>query len=350
MAKALEMSENKDIYYYHPAKITELSSMLAEAYSSMEADGGKYVKSATINKIIVVPAGFNKSEIEELIYTLTLVHPNRTFLIVLDDNCNELEAEFSTRCHKVSKEDHVCSEVIRLYSHPDKISELKTVLRANLITGVNTELILTGELDPVQTYKQFGDLSEQIIYSSSSLKKNFSEIKKIIESDQVLVDLEWINIGEWRQQIKEAFASHALKEKIDKINRIELTHNNSLSSALLLAGWITYKLGFDYISGNKKQFNYLSKNGKKLELSIQEKEDKIKSILGVVFKLEVPSEYISISISDTMNTDIYVNGHIRTTRPLENYNFIELIKRYYFVGDSTINYKPSLLAAYKLST
>jgi glucose-6-phosphate dehydrogenase assembly protein OpcA len=338
----------KDIYYYQPTKTSELSASLAKVFENMEAEDNHYIKAATINSILVVDAGYDKNEIETLIDTLTLVHPNRAFLIVLDAAAPEIKAEFSTRCHKISKTDHVCSEVVRLIAPPAKLPQVKTILRGNLITGVQTELILYQEKGAAEIYKQVADLSDQILFSSSIFEKDFSDLRLLLESSQPLIDLEWVKLGVWRDQIKDAFQQTLAREKLSELNNVEIVFNEEKCPGLLLAGWIAARLSLRLKGKSGSRFTLISKDSKEVSLDLKAASGgQNRGINQVNFIFENNSEYIRVIRKDQLDTEINFKEQLRTTRPIENLNFTDLLKRYFFVGESTINYRDSLSLALK---
>lgn len=343
-------TESKDIYYYQPAAIGELSSSLTKAFESMEADGNRYIKSATVNSLLVVSADYNKQEVEDLIYTLTLVHPNRAFLVVVDESCKEIRAEFSTRCHKISKSEHICSEVIRLFCSSSHFAQVKSILRANLMTGMPTELVLIEGRNPVEVYNQFGFLSEQVIFSTALFENNFSEIKTLLQYDPALIDLEWVKLGSWREPVKEAFKNSLAREKLSELRKIELTYSDAKHSALLLTGWMADRLGLDLKSKSGDKFTFKSRENTEILIELISKSEALKGVSNVSFIFGNSNEYVKITRGDLMQTEINFKENVKTSRPFEDLSFAELLKRYFFIGESTINYRDSLSNALKLNS
>ncbi len=342
-------TESKDLYYYQPAALNKLSSELAKAFESMEADGNRYIKSATINTLLVVNSNYDKKEIEDLIYSLTLVHPNRIFLIVLDETLKEIKSEFSTRCHKISKNEHICSEVIRLFTSNINLSGLKSVIRANLITGVSTELILYEGVNPLDVCNQFAALSEQIIFTSSIFKNKFSDLNKLLQFDSLLIDLDWVKLSLWREQVKDLFNNPAAKEKLSELKQIEISYSGDKIQALFLAGWLMDRLSLEIVSNSGSKLTLSSKDLENLTMEIHDKKSSSSDgVTQLNFFFENKSEYIKFARSEVLSSEINLKEHIRATRPAENLNFLELLKRYFFIGESIINYKDSLSKALKL--
>ena len=327
--------QKKDIYYYQSASVKDLSSELTKAMRGMEQDGDRYVKSGAVNTIFVVRGDYDREKTEDLINTFTLAHPNRAFLVVIDEEQQELKAEFSARCHKVSQNEHVCSEVIRLSAKEKNLTALKSVIRANLLTGMNTELVLFNGKNFLQEYENFAELSEQLIFTSADFADKFQDLSELLSSRLNLVDLEWIKLGTWRDQIKEIFDLPLARESLHELKAVNIIYSGSASSAKLLSGWIFDRLRNAY---NEPQ---------RLLYQITEGGDK-DGLCSLTLSFQNSEDYIQINHADLLESEISLGVKIRTTRVIEDLSDNELLKRFFLVGESTCNYRSSLAGALKL--
>lgn len=337
----------KDTYYYQPTTVSGLGAALAQALEGLGGgDDSRYVKSATVNSILAVPTGTDSAATEDLINTLTEVHPNRTFLIVLDETNSEPKVELSTRCHKISQTEHVCSEVIRFTCSPAKLSAAKSIVRAHLLTGMPTELVLNEESGALQTYREFREIAEQVIFSSELFERDFQSLRQLLESEHNLIDLQWVAIGNLREQVKEVFDLPLVIQQIRGLRDVEISCGAQLSSALLIGGWIVDRLGMIPLRKNGDRLAFTSYEGQEVGMRII-KGGSANELSKLSFSFESGGS-INIEKRNMLETEININGQRRISRPIERLSYEDLVRRYFFIGESTSNYRSSLSHALKI--
>ena len=353
------MSEN---YYYTPVSLNSISNALTKSLAGMGQGEDSFLRAGTINTIFAVPGDANASDVEDLILTLSMAHPNRTFVLMFDENKTGVTADFSARCHSVSKHEHVCSEVIRLHAPISQLASVLSVIRANLLTGLPTELYLYDSKIGLETLSSLSALSECLVFQSNIFEENFLKAKELLKRNNTLIDLEWVRIGGWREQIKDLCENPILLESIKNLSRITLgyvsTSSNSgvASSALLFAGWFISRLGGVVTERKEKEIEVTLSNSKNFSVVFQKLSQDLASNLSSI-KIEIsknPSHEAGV-IELTRNlsqlsTNVELGDFLfRTRRPLEEENRASLMKKYFFIGESILNYEESLRGALALS-
>jgi glucose-6-phosphate dehydrogenase assembly protein OpcA len=342
-----------------PGKVSpeQLTSILSQRATSIAEGGEQFVTAGTVNCILLVTSAYNANELDELTSTLSIVHPNRTFVVTFSDAISQISAEVVSLCHRVSHTEHICSDIIRLQTNKSDILSLLSLIRANLLTGMPTELVLLDPNLDLNIAHNFFALSESILYSSSSFDANF--LKLFVNSKQSLIDFDWIKLGIWRDQIREIFDNPSLYSCINQLDTIKINYSvekevsNLPVTVLLLTGWLACMLSARLEVNNSSTCKFVFADNKKLNLVFNQGSSKTKSAITSIELGFNPAVNINIlirqenfelvSIIKANESEYYLR------RKLEAQGIVELLKKYYFVGESTKNYLKSLRWAIEIS-
>lgn len=350
-------------YFYNPVGVSSITRELEKAYAEMNLSGEKYTHAANINTIMSVPSGYGEDDVEDLIYTLSLTQPTRFFLVVMDEGASELRAEFAARCHAVSKNEHICSEAIRLTACPEKIGALCGAIRANLITGMPTQLYIYDKTG-IQTFSYLAPLAEQIIFSSQVFEDNFSFASQLTAKNYNLIDLEWLRQSAWRDQIRSVFDRPLWRNFLPEIEAVEIESESPgaevpAASSLIMAGWICDRLNLQAVSGSAGSFSCLAPGGRKILLNLGSSASKEASQLNSLLlrfgkdganlvQLRRSGEAGRELAAELLETTVRLGEEFRLSRTLDDESRDALLRRYFFIGESTVNYRASLEKAMKL--
>ena len=196
---------------------------------------------------------------EQLIAKLSRVHPCRFFLINLGAELTEIDVSVAARCHRGPNGQSLCSEVVTLEVPFKRLAALPSILLANLLTGMQTELFITSSVFTADE-EMAGSVLDHLlpivdlaIYDSAEGCLSSNVFKQLINSKGVLVDLNWLRTSVWREQLREICNKPAVLSKLADLNEIEVVlpekdqqrpENDFINSGpYFIAAWMVRKLG-----------------------------------------------------------------------------------------------------------
>ena len=138
-----------------------------------------------------------------------------------------------------------------------------------------------------------------------------------------LVDLQWVWLGNWRAQIKSIFEKLAPRNLLKTLKRIELVGFDDK----LMAGWLVERLAVV---------------GEKVELAYSQ------GTRALSFKFAGGESITLTENQHSLQATIEIGQAYRLVSALEPEDRLALIKRYFSVGESTVNYRAALGQALSL--
>jgi len=307
---------------YTKSELGKIGRSLDELFAGL-GDENKYARAANSNLVVLLSTLAAASELESYIDSFLMLHPARFFVLVPDNTLATVEAEISARCQLVGKGEHLCTEVVRL-RYPQKLTAaLPNIIQANLITGSPLELLLFDAAFDRAAFSLFLPMAEVVIFDSADfpLQSVKATEQSLLKSSAHLLDFKWLALGAWRDQIKLAFEKPAIAALMNKLARVELTG----FSSPLLAGWLKARLA-----------------ARSIEIAVGSPA----GTPSVQFTF-TSGERISIvkgtdSKGQRLETVIELGSKLRFSAPYEEENHLELLKRYYSIGESIANYRDAL--------
>ncbi len=389
---------------YISCALPDIQRALSRLFADLQGAGDSYTRAASTNVLIPVGSGLAAERCEDLIEELARLHPSRFFIVEFDPGVEKLLSHVTARCHLMGrspegKAQHVCSEVVRLTAPPSGARALAEALRANLVIGTPTELVLFDAGIEEKLLAVTLPLCEHLFLDSSMLVASKNLLSTASHSNLHTVDLQWIALGVWRDQIKAAFDGRATLGLARGLERIEITSQAAASdggpgeiplASLLLAGWFASRLGLEVSSAARTPaaspesapvsqyvFNCSSPAGSTvrvvLTMSAEAKtassgaavssplcfgaprwfgaedspEPKLQSVSlqGIVRGGKPASVRLECRERSLEATVKAGEGTLVLSRPLEEQGALARLKRYFLIGESTINYASALTQA-----
>jgi hypothetical protein len=384
---------------YVECALPEVQRALSRLFADLQGVGDSYTRAASTNVIIPVHSGEGAERSEELIEELARLHPSRFFVIGFDSSLPKLVSHVTARCHLMGrgpdgKAQHVCSEVVRFVAPPADARALAEALRANLVIGTPTELVL---LDPAVEESLLAlslPLCEHVFHDSSMFCKRENLLATISEANLHCVDLQWIALGVWRDQIRAAFDNRATLGLARGLERIEISAEGvrgatgaalTPMASLLLAGWFASRLGLEVRGAAASP----SSSGEVSTGGDVEAAKSVSYTLNCASPAGSSVQVVLVSTQDTVGEtpewfgaegspepkllSVSLHGIVRggkpasvrlerrertleatirggdraqvLSRPFEEEGALARLKRYFLIGESTINYAPALSLA-----
>ena len=343
---------------YSPIAVGGIAKALAVLFESDSED--HVITRASATNVIV--SGVTLEELASAtlaVESIAPVHPARFFIPVMDPNAEEMRAEVAAACVKVSNGNDVCSEIVRLYFPDSARLAVPSVIRANMLPGLSSEVFAFG----------WDDSSQQLIKQSDLLFIDSHElpieallklIEIVIQGRVPTVDFNWVRLGVWREEIKRVFDLPSAQRALNNLRKITIesapyVDGEYEASAFTLAGWLCHRLGAEPLSLGHSGWECRRRTGGEFFISIK-KVPQIgpaatiqRVILDGSAGGDGSSAIATLSRNAVLETQIHAEGGLVLQRAVEDDDGLAVIERFFLVGDSTVNYEPSLKIAVELS-
>ncbi|RMD88087.1 MAG: hypothetical protein D6808_00285, partial [Candidatus Dadabacteria bacterium] len=254
---------------------------------------------ANQNTILIVPSTITQSEQDALLDSLCKVKPARYFVVELHPENTDLKFNVSARCHFISDEQKVCSDVIKISSvNTARVERTAGIIREHLVTGAHTDVVianisskLKGVLDPLIL------LGDRVIFDSTQINAIDIPLYLLRLAEEV-IDLEWIRLSPWRGLIKNTFDIPAVLNSVNNISAIKIIEgvNHSHFPSLLIGGWILASLGLEATARTSGGFECIRHDGRIIKLEFISAPSKY-SLTEVDFLFDSSAELNEIKIS-----------------------------------------------------
>jgi glucose-6-phosphate dehydrogenase assembly protein OpcA len=342
---------------YTPTAPAAISSALNSVFASMtRQERPTHRRSANSNFIAVAGSPGALEGLDTLIDMLCLARPSRFFVTYLDEAGPRLSTEISARCHLLSKSENICSEVIRLGASKRGFAAVPGVIRANLLTGMSTEIFLQDPNVPGELVQTLLPLADQLIFDSSLFENRLDMLRAVERIPQGIVDLQWIGLAPWRDEIKNIFARQALSENLGGIARVEIAAELAPRSerplcALLMGAWLMERLGLTARRRSGKGVMCTAADGREVEVAILSKAAGASRLAAVDFGFAGAGQGQRVRLDRTekgLDIAIHCGERLHLWRPIDDESGTARLERYFLIGESFANYRAEFRGALAL--
>lgn len=339
------------------AALHELDSL----FSDLDRKGA-YARAAGSNFIIVSSCG-GAGSLKDYIDLLSVLRPGRLFVVSPQSGLSGLHTRVAALCRPVSRSEHVCCELIEITFGPETWPALPSVLFSLMRSGYETELFVRDGAAMESSLQHLAALAQRLIFDSGEFRSGFvttgsSLADMLKEKGRQLVDLKWLSFALWREQLRFVFDKPAAQSVLPFLSRIEVIMHGKEKSGipsvgLLAAGWLMDRMGLELVGKGKEGVFLRNSYGGNVTLNLAsscalcaEALDELK----LEFNDRRRSYCVSLFQGSSLQTVVRLDEEFKLSVPFESVETIDLLKKFYVVGDSTLNYPASLRAAFKLQS
>jgi hypothetical protein len=233
---------------------------LHELWRQAEAGevGGALVRAASLTLLVPVLAGQSIDEIVPIIDRVTLVHPCRAILVVLDESVAEPTALLTSHYRRPGNEEVARYwEEIRIVAPPRAVHQAMSAASTVVLPGLAVQtwwpsaMVFDGDL-----YNHVVEVSDRVLLDTAHFRDPrglLSELAGAVEVAHESVafgDLSWSRLNPWRVLTAEPFDAPADQDMLDSIERVHIEYSrsagaNEVVQALLYVGWLASRLGWE---------------------------------------------------------------------------------------------------------
>ena len=218
-----------------------LREMLREQHATNET----LAPARVLNLIVIVDREW-KGEVANRLERVGRYHASRTVVCAVEPGRTTLDAR-ATISHEDPKEGlSVVRESVELDIGPDHLVALTTLVDPVLISEIPTVCWSPhGHAEVVHALLPVLDVIMLDSDAEGDPGVAFERAEQMRE-DAYVVDLAWLRTTPWRERLAASFHLGARRGYLERLLSVEIRHREgSTASALLLAGWLASRLGWE---------------------------------------------------------------------------------------------------------
>jgi glucose-6-phosphate dehydrogenase assembly protein OpcA len=258
-----------------------LRELLRERYA---ADQG-LAPARVLNLIVVVDRSW-KGEIANRLERVGRYHASRTILCAVEDGRETLDA-FAVMSYDERGGIGVVREQVEIDMGPEHLTALATIVDPVVIAEIPTVLWSPhGHEEAVEALAGMTDVmlvdSDDAPAPAAALERAEEELRSAYG-----VDLAWLRTTPWRERLAASFEPPGRRAMLASLDGFTVRHHaNSTASALLLAGWISSRLGWDIrplksVNGSGLRGRAYTGNPRYIDIRLEPVEQDVPGLAGV---------------------------------------------------------------------
>ena len=327
-------------------ELPDIGKMLQDRFSELESDGGFYRRIGKSNIIVVISDEDELERHKGAIYSIAENCPSRFFLVFADQDAVDTKATVSVLCFEQSDEAYSCSEFVQLHTPREELARIKSVVLSNSSPGDRTILCLLDRAINSESAEMFLEMSDEVIVDSASFASGIALLSDLsLDGETDVIDLNWLRLSPWREQIRLVFDQGSFAEALTKIDSITIAGGKDTvgSSVFSLAGWLVSRMEMKVNSFGSRGFECETLTGSTLTIQIEPgSQAGLASIRFESQSEDGETYYLEVSRDTVLHTTSNIEPDYHVSRTLESEDENDLLIRYFAVGDSITNYQPAL--------
>jgi glucose-6-phosphate dehydrogenase assembly protein OpcA len=218
-----------------------LRDLLRERHAANEA----LAPARVLNLVVIVDREW-KGEVANRLERAGRYHASRTVLCAVEDGRETLDAVATVSYEETTRSGiGVMHENVEIDLGPEHLLALQTIVDPVLVSEIPTVVWSPhGHEEAVQALLPLIDVILLDSDDTSTAAEAFDRAGAIREHAYV-VDLAWLRTTPWRERLAASFDLPERLAALWRIAELEIRHRDtSMASALLLAGWLASRLGW----------------------------------------------------------------------------------------------------------
>lgn len=219
-----------------------LRGMLRERHAANQG----LAPARVLNLIVVVDRSW-KGEIANRLERVGRYHASRTILCAVEDRRTTLDAvAVMSYADGAGGGIGVMTETVEIDMGPEHLTRLETIVDPVVMPELPTVLWSPhGHGEAVESLRGMVDVTLLDSDDAPEADGGLSHAEAELGSSYV-VDLAWLRTTPWRERLAAAFDPPGRRSALATLDGFTIRHQpNSTASAMLLAGWLATRLGWD---------------------------------------------------------------------------------------------------------
>jgi glucose-6-phosphate dehydrogenase assembly protein OpcA len=246
---------------------------------------GLLAPARVLNLVVIVDREW-KGEIANRLALVGRYHASRTILCAVEEGRKSIDAWAAMSYDDPRDGLGVMLEQVEIDVGPQHLPGLKTIVDPVIVSELPTMLWSPhGHDDAIETLRNLTDVilldSDDVFDWSSAVARS----RDLLRSEYV-VDLAWLRTTPWRERLAASFDPPGRRAALRRIAGVTVRHSpSSASSALLLAGWLSSRLGWEPVPCLSRSEAGLSgsarRDGDDVSIELEHADQTVPGLAGV---------------------------------------------------------------------
>jgi glucose-6-phosphate dehydrogenase assembly protein OpcA len=224
-----------------------IEAALRQLLHERHAADSSLVPARVLNLVVIADREW-KGEIINRLERVGRYHASRTILCTVSDRHSGLDAHIVLSSESTAGGVSIMREWVELDLGEDAVSRIDTILDALLVSELQTVLWSPHSRD--EAVEALLDMIDVILIDTDEAANFDGPAAALARSWELqdrtyVVDLAWLRTTPWRERLAAAFDDPSRRGELPALASVAVRHGpDSLTSALLLSGWLASRLGW----------------------------------------------------------------------------------------------------------
>ena len=235
---------SEDIWSASDTTPDAIEAALRELLRERHAANEDTAPARVLNLIVVVERSW-KGEIANRLERVGRYHASRTVLCAVEDGRDTLDAVVAMGYDETAGTISVIREQVEIDMGPEHLAALDTIVDPVIVSELQTMLWCPhGHQEAIDALRGMIDVILLDSDDSDDLDDALAGAAEFLRTGYV-VDLAWLRTTPWRERLASTFDPPDRLAALRQMSAVTVRHRSgSSASALLLAGWLSSRLGW----------------------------------------------------------------------------------------------------------
>jgi glucose-6-phosphate dehydrogenase assembly protein OpcA len=236
---------SEDVWSEQNTNPDAIEAALRELLRERHAANQGLAPARVLNLIVIVERSW-KGEIANRLERVGRYHASRTVLCAVEEGRDTLDAVAVVRYEEGTAKIGVMTEQVEIDMGPEHLAGLETIVDPIVISEIPTVLWSPhGHHEAVAALRGMIDVMLLDSDDAPEADGGLGHAQEELSSSYV-VDLAWLRTTPWRERLASSFDRPTRRVVLGSLDGLTVRHQaDSTASALLLAGWLCSRLGWD---------------------------------------------------------------------------------------------------------
>ncbi len=279
-----------DVWAARDTNPDAIDAALRELLRRRHAENPSLAPARVLNLIVVVEREW-KGEIANRLERVGRFHASRTLLCAVEQGRSTLDATAVMNYTEPESGLGVIREQVEIDIGPEHLARLDTIVDPVLVSELATVLWAPHGHD--EAAAALGGMVDVMLLDSDDVSEPAAALARAAEAadSAYVVDLAWLRTTPWRERLAATFDPADRKKSLWRLGGLTVRHQrNSTASALLLAGWLASRLGWEpqalEDAGSGELHGAARRNGDGVKISLEAAEQDVPGLIGVTVGCE----------------------------------------------------------------
>ncbi len=237
---------SEDVWSERDTTPDAIEAALRELIYKRHAANHALVPARVLNLVVVVDREW-KGEVANRLERVGRYHASRTVLCAVREGRDTIDAVAVVSYHEPSGDGlGVMYENVEIDLGPKQLAHLATIVDPVIVSDLQTVLWCPhGHEEAVRALRGITDVVLLDSDDGDDIGPTLAHARDLLD-DAYVVDLAWLRTTPWRERLAASFDPPVRRAWLADLDGMAVRHRpSSEASALLLAGWLTSRLGWE---------------------------------------------------------------------------------------------------------